>query len=149
MLTRWEPFREVVSLRHALDRLFDESFVRPTPGMTPPGIIPLDIHEEDGNLFIKASMPGMKPEDIHIQVKDDALTIWGEVKQEEKREEETYHLREIRYGRFERSTMLPYPVQVDKAEAEYENGMLILKLPKGEAVRPKEIPVKTKELVPA
>ena len=149
MLSRWDPFREVVSLRHALDRLFDESFVRPSNGTPPAGGIPLDIREEDNTLFVKASLPGLKPEDIHIEVKDDVLTIWGEAKHEEEHEEEQYHLREHRYSRFERSVMLPYPVEIDKTEAEYENGMLALKLPKGEAVRPKEIHIKTKELMPA
>ena len=153
MLTRWDPFREMVSLRDAVDRLFEESFVRPRGWLTTwqsgVGTFTLDVVEEGDNLIVKASAPGVKPEDIHVEVKDEVLRIFGETRKEEEKKEEKYHIREHHYGRFERSVMLPYPVQIDKAEAVYENGLLTLTLPKGESVRPKQIPIKVKELQPA
>jgi len=145
-LMRWDPFREMVSLREAIDRLFEESFVRPRGWLTIEragvGTVPLDIYEEGDNLIVKASVPGIKPEDLNVQVQDNLLTISGETRQEEERKEEHYHLREHRYGRFERSVTLPYPVVADKAEAIFENGVLKLTLPKAEEARRKQIPVK-------
>jgi HSP20 family protein len=125
---RWDPFREMAALRDAMDRFLGLPWAREWPLAA--GSIPLDMYEEGDNLIVKASVPGVRPDDLNVQVRDDLLTISGEVKQETERKESDYHLRERRYGRFERTVALPSAVQVDKAEAEFENGLLTLRLPK-------------------
>jgi HSP20 family protein len=99
----------------------------------------------DDEVVVKATVPGVKPDDLHITITGDVLTIRGEVKQEEEVKEEAYHIRERRYGTFSRSLPLPVPVLTDKAKAEFENGILTLTLPKAEEVRPKTIEVKAKK----
>ena len=144
-LMRWEPFRELITLREAMDRLFDEAFTRPLGLLEGWGSLPLvDMYQTDNEVVVKATLPGVKPEDLHITVTGDVLTIKGEVKGEEEVKNATYHLRERRYGTFARSIPLPVPVVADKAKAEFENGILTLTLPKAEEVRPKTITVKAK-----
>ena len=144
-LMRWDPFRDVISLREAVDRLLAEAFTSPLALNEPANLVPqIDMYQTDDEVVIKATMPGVKPEDLHITVSGDILTIRGEVKEEEEKKEATYHIRERRYGTFTRSIALPTPVESDKAKAEFENGILTLTLPKVEEVRPKVIEVKAK-----
>ena len=147
-LVRWDPFREMVSLRDAMDRLLEEAFTRPlslsmseTLGWMPQ----MDMYQTDDEVVVKATVPGVKPEDLHITITGDVLTIRGEIKAEEEVKDAAYHLRERRYGSFSRSLPLPVPVVADKAKAEFENGILTLTLPKAEEVRPKTIEVKAKK----
>lgn len=146
-LIRWDPFREMISLREAIDRLFEESFVRPRAWLEAERVmsVPLDIYEEGDDLIVKATVPGVKPEDLNVQIQNNVLTISGETREERERKETNYHLREHRYGRFERSVTLPYAVQVDKAEATFDNGVLRLRLPKAEEVRGRRIQVKVQK----
>jgi len=146
-LVRWDPFRDTVSLRDAMDRLFEESFVRPRSWLAPSegvATLALDVHESNDDVTVRASIPGVKPEDIDISITGDTLTIKGETHEEKETEEGNYHMRERRYGAFQRSTSLPTLVNADKAQAEFENGVLTLTLPKVEAVKPKSIKIKTK-----
>lgn len=148
-LLRRQPSRELASLHDAIDKLFDENFMRPIwpsfgPETREASYIPLDIIEEGNNVIVKASVPGVKPEALNVQLRDDVLSISGETNEEKERQEETYHLREHRYGRFERAVMLPCPVLSDKAEAVFENGMLTLTLPKAAEAESKRISVKVK-----
>ena len=146
-IVRWEPFRELVSLREAMDRLFEESFVRPGGGrLAPAGMeIPaVDMYQTDDAVVVKSAIPGIKPEDIDISITGDTLTIRGETRVEEEVNEENYIRRERRYGSFCRSLALPLPVVTEKAEAEFENGVLTLTLPKAEEVKPKAIKIKAK-----
>jgi len=147
-LMRWDPFREVVSLREAMDRLLDEAFTRPLSlslGESLAWMPQIDMYQTEDEVVVKATVPGVKPEDLHITVTGDVLTIRGEVKQEEEIKDAAYHIRERRYGTFSRSLPLPVPVLTDKAKAEFENGVLTLTLPKAEEVRPKTIEVKAKK----
>ncbi|HDN79148.1 MAG: Hsp20/alpha crystallin family protein [Chloroflexi bacterium] len=146
-IVRWEPFRELISLREAMDRLFEESFVRPFGWIAPAGTesFAIDMYETDDEIVVKAAIPGVKPEDIDVSLSGDVLTIKGEVKEGKEIREENYIRRERRYGTFCRSVSLPVQVDVDKAKAEYENGILTLTLPKAEAVKPKVIKVKAKK----
>lgn len=141
-----EPFREMMSLREAMDRLFEDSFVGPRwMGLDlEAGALAMDVYETDNDLVVTASVPGVKPEDVEITVTDDVLHIRGEVKSEEKVEKANYIRQERRFGRFERNLTLPMQVQADKAEAIFENGVLKLTLPKAEAVKPKQIKIKAK-----
>ncbi|HIC95788.1 TPA: Hsp20/alpha crystallin family protein, partial [Candidatus Bipolaricaulota bacterium] len=129
-LTRWDPFREMMSLREAIDQLFEESFVRPSRWLMPRwegvGTLPIDMYETDEAVVVKASIPGIKPEDLDISVAGDTLTIKGETRAEEEVKRENYYCRERRFGAFGRSVTLPVPVVADKAEAVFENGVLTL-----------------------
>lgn len=146
-LVKWEPFRELISLREAMDRLLEESFVRPFGLLAPSRFetFALDMYETENDLVVKASLPGVKPEDIDINVTGDLLTIKAEVKEEKEVKEENYFRRERRFGTLCRSVTLPMEVDVDKAKAEYENGVLTLIFPKAEAAKPKVIKVKAKK----
>lgn len=148
-LLRRHPSRELVSLHDAIDRMFADSFMRPMwPGLGSDarevGHVPLDIVEEEGRVIVKASVPGVKPEELDVQLRDGVLSISGELKEEKERKEENYHLREHRYGRFERMVTLPWAVLSDQAEAVFENGMLTLTLPKAADAPSKRISVKVK-----
>jgi HSP20 family protein len=144
-LTRWEPVREMMTLREAMDRLFDDAFTRPLShrdgGWSAPAI---DMYQTDNEVVVKAALPGFKAEDVQINVTGEVLTIRGEVKREEEQKEKAWHLREQRWGSFERSIALPTDVVSEKAEADFDNGILTITLPKAEEVKPKTITVKAK-----
>jgi len=143
-LTRWEPVREMMTLREAMDRLFDDAFTRPL-GMSGGSVVPaVDLFQDDDNVVVKASLPGLKPDDVQLSITADALTLRGEFKQKAEQKEKTYHIREQRFGSFERSIMLPTDVEADKAKADFENGVLTITLPKAETVKPKTITIKAK-----
>jgi HSP20 family protein len=143
-LIRWEPFREMLTLREMMDRMIDEVFERPF-GVTFAGQVPaIDMYQTDNEVVVKAALPGVKADDVQISVTGDVLTIKGEIKQEEEQKGRSYHIREHRWGAFERSIILPTAVVADKARAEFENGILTITLPKAEEGRPKTITVKAK-----
>jgi HSP20 family protein len=148
-LMRFEPEREFLSLRDAMNTLLEDSFVFPsmigdvrTPRRT--WGLAVDMYETDDHLVVKASVPGVKPEHLDISIQGETLTIKGELKEEHEKKEERYHYRERRYGAFNRILMLPYPIQAGKVEAIFENGVLTLTMPKAEEVKPKVIKVKEK-----
>jgi HSP20 family protein len=101
----------------------------------------LDVAETEDDFLVKASLPGINPDDLEITYNNNLLTIKGEVKEEKDIEEQRYHLRERRYGSFSRSLTLPSTVKADAIEASYEGGVLTLHLPKAEEAKPKRIPV--------
>jgi HSP20 family protein len=143
-LTRWEPVSEMMTLREAMDRLFDDAFTRPI-SMSGGSVIPaIDLYQNTDEVVVKAALPGLKASDVQISVTADVLTLRGEFKQETEEKEATYHIREHRSGVFERSVMLPTDVQTDKAKADFENGILTVTLPKAETVKPKTINIKAK-----
>ncbi len=141
-ITRWEPFKEMMTLRQAMDRLVEDSFVRPVRYWDNNGAyLPLDVYTTKDAIIIRAPVPGLKPEDVEITVEGNTVTIRGEIKPPQ--EEGTYLLQEQRYGAFARSLDLAMPVQADKAEASFENGVLTLMIPKAEEIKPKVIKVKS------
>jgi len=145
-IVKWEPFEDLVSLRDAMDRLFEESFIRPRTWLVPfEGGLAVDVYETDDNVVVEAALPGVKPEDIEISIAGDVLTIKGETKDEKEVKAENYIRRERRYGSFCRSVSLPAGLDGDKAEAEFEHGVLKLTIPKTEEVKPKVIKVKAKK----
>jgi HSP20 family protein len=141
-IQRWEPLRDMVSLRDAMNSLLQESFIRPT-GLAEdnPAMLPLDITENENEFVVKASLPGLKPEDVQITAHGDTLTIRGEMKAEQEKKDEHFHLRERRYGHFQRTVSLSTPISPDKAQARFENGVLTLTLPKAEEAKPKQIKI--------
>ena len=143
-LPRWEPAREMMTLREAMDRLFDDAFTRPfsmRDGWSAPAI---DMYQTDDEIVVKASLPGIKADEVQINITGDVLTLKGEVKHEEESKDKAWHIREQRWGSFQRSVALPTNVVADKAKAEFENGILNITLPKAEEVKPKTITINTK-----
>ena len=143
-LIRWEPAREMMTLREAMDRLFDDAFTRPfslRDGWTVPAI---DMYQTDDEIVVKAALPGIKADEVQINITGEVLTLKGEMKHEEEKKEKAWHMREQRWGSFERSVVLPTDVVSDKAKAEFENGILTITLPKAEEVKPKVINIKAK-----
>ena len=147
-LTRWEPNREMMTLREAMDRLFDDAFTRPFSIMREGGSawssLPIDMYQTDNDVVVKAALPGIKTDEVQINITGDILTLKGEMKHEEENKDQSWHIREHRWGAFERSIQLPTGVIADKARAEFDNGILTITLPKSEDVKPKTITVKTK-----
>jgi HSP20 family protein len=141
-LVRWDPVRELIDMRRDWDRLFDDNFFRPVWSGNGHNTPLADLYETTDEVHVKAAMPGVKPEDVEIQVHGDMLTIKAEATEEEEKKEATYHMREQRYRSYSRSIMLPTPVKAEKAEAEVKDGILHVTLPKAEEAKPKVITVK-------
>ena len=180
-LEPWDPFSGTMSLREAMDRLIQDTFIRPGAmrwGGQEGSALALDIHETENDYVLHASMPGVKPDDIQIQVVGDTVTIRGETNEEWPRagqgqgdgqgqgqaqaqgqaprgeaqgqrgqpdqwgRDRRTLLRERRYGSYSRSITLPMPIDADKAQANYEHGVLTLTLPKQEAAKPRRIQVR-------
>ena len=142
-IERWDPFRDVVSLREAMNSLLQDSFVRPATGLAGGGggPFPLDVAENENEFVLHAQLPGVKPEEVQITVHGDTVLIRGETKAQEEKKGQTWHVRERRFGAFQRAISLNAPIDADKANAEFENGVLKLTLPKAETARPKQIKV--------
>ena len=143
LIRRTSPFDELFTLRRAMDRLFDDDLMRPrtwrpvTLGAEPA----LDITTTPDELVVKASLPGWKPEDVEITLTGSTLVIAGEVKEESRREEESWILNEIRRASFSRTLELPEGLLGDRATAAFENGILTLRIPKAEEVKPRQIKI--------
>jgi HSP20 family protein len=147
LLRRSDPIRDLVSLREAMNQLFEDSIVRPRGAALAPratGALAIDMYETDEAVVVKSAIPGVDPADIDISIHGDTLTIKGETKREEEVEEENFFCREHYYGAFSRSLTIPVSVEAGGAEAEFEDGVLTLTLPKVEELKPKAIQVKTK-----
>lgn len=149
-ITRWDPFSEMTELRRAFDRMFDD--VRPVRFVAGPqaqeSYFPVDLFETDGDVVLKASLPGVKPEDIDISVTGDHLTLKAESKEESEEKGQNWYRRERRSGTFVRQFQLPTEVDSAKAAANFEDGVLRLTLPKAETVKPKTIKVEAKAAQP-
>lgn len=144
-LIRFEPMREMMTLREAMNQLFDDSFTRPFSSMSGGSSLPaVDLYQDHENVFVKAVLPGIKPADVQISVTGDVLSLTAKANEESEEKDITYTIRERRYGSFERLLKLPCDVQTDKSKAEFENGELTITLPKAEAVKPKSINIKVK-----
>jgi len=147
-IERWHPFTEPMSLRQAMDRLFDDSFIRPSRILSTlgeAGAPTLDIYQTPNEVVVKAALSGLKPKDVSIDITGETLTIKGKSKAEQEVKEEDYLYQERRYGAFSRSAALPSGLKSDKAEATMEDGVLTLTVPKAQEVKPKAIKVKAKE----
>ncbi len=142
MLTRWDPYRELLSMRRAMDRLFENS-LPDERDVTSEWSLPLDVVEDENEYVVKAPLPGVRPEDIDITFNQGTLTIKGEMKDESETTQGQYHLRERRYGTFSRTINLPSTVKPEDIQADYADGILTLKLPKAEEVKPKRIQIQS------
>ena len=152
-LTRWDPFREVMSLRNEMDRLFDDAFrtmgSRTATNGNSMHSLALDVGENENEFVVKASVPGIVEDDLEITLNNHVLTIGGEFKAEEEREGTRYHLRERRYGRFSRSITLPVAVNEEAIAANFADGVLSIRIPKAEEAKPKRIAIQTNKTIEA
>ena len=143
IVRRPSHFGEMLTLRQAMDRLFDDDF-RPSRwlagGLDGPAL-PLDVTTDADRLTIEAALPGIKPEDVDITVENGTVTISGKTADERTAEEGSYVLQEIRRGNFSRSVTLPTGLEPDKATATFEHGILRLEIPKAEQVKPRQIKI--------
>ena len=142
IVRRPSPLGEIVSLRQAMDRLFEDSFVRPRPfgfGGDSAVALPLDITSSADALVVDAALPGIRPEDVEITVEDGTLSIRAESHSERSTGEGETLVSEIRRGSVSRVIALPTGLEPDKASATFDNGLLTLRIPRAEAVKPRQI----------
>ena len=147
-IVRWEPFRDLMGLQERMNRLFDESFRGigrggsdddwALGGSWAPAV---DIYQQDGNIVLKAELPGLEPKDVDIRVEDNVLTLRGERKLDNEVKKENYHRIERTYGSFTRSFTLPNVVDTANIKAEYRDGVLHMTLPKREEAKPRQIQI--------
>jgi HSP20 family protein len=143
-LDRWDPFREMLSLREAMDRFLQQGgLMRPTQLLSSmrPDAIPLDVVERDDAFLVMAAIPGVKPEDVEVVVQGERLTVRAQTRAEEERHGDNWLMREHRTGSLQRTVTLPVSVSSENAEARIENGVLTLRLPKAQEARPRRISV--------
>lgn len=146
-LIRWDPFRDLMTLREKMNRLFEDAFTARgeekdlISGSWTPSV---DIYESENALVLSAELPGIAENDIEIKIENNTLTLHGERKFEKETKEENYHRIERAYGTFTRSFSLPHYIDHDKIEAEHENGVLKITMPK----KPELKPLKVKILKP-
>ena len=172
-MQRWDPFNDMFSLRQAMDRLLEDAVIWPgrtarSAGQTGFGV-PIDLIEHENELVVRASLPGVRPDDVTLQIQGNTHTIEGEIHEEYaqppgqasqsngqqapasqgngqqaqrgQQEQPRYHHQERRYGRFSRQITLPVPVDSNRTEARFENGVLTVTLPKAAEARQRRIPV--------
>jgi HSP20 family protein len=146
-IVRWEPFRDLVTVQDRMNRIFDEAFRGITRGAEDDWALggnwapAVDIYEHEGNLVLKAELPGIDPKDVDVRVENNVLTLRGERKFESEVKREKYHRVERAYGSFSRSFTLPSVVDTDKIKAEYKDGVLRVTLPTREEAKPKQISI--------
>jgi HSP20 family protein len=136
-LTRWDPFTELGELRSRLDRMFDERLGVREREWTPA----IDVVRVDGHLVVRADLPGIKPEEVKIEVEDDILTVFGEHTEGKEEKDEGYVRRERRYGSFRRSMALPPGIDPKKIEARSHNGVVEVTIPLPEEVKKETVTI--------
>jgi HSP20 family protein len=139
-LTEWRPFSDFVELRHRLDQAFRDLSDGVQRGWSPS----VDLVRRDDALILRADIPGIKPDDVKIEVEDNVLTVSGEHRGETEERKEHYMRRERRYGSFSRSMMLPKGVTADDIEATTEDGVLEVTIPVPKAAEKQKVEVKSK-----
>jgi len=142
-ITRWDPFKELSSLREEIDRLFDSFFGRvPSIRERETTWLPaINLEETDDSFIVHAELPGLRKDEIKVTVSEDALTISGERKLKKEEKGKTYHRVEMSYGKFKRTIDFPGDVIPEKAKATYKSGILTIEVPKSEKTKPKEIKI--------
>ena len=141
VLQRWDPFAEMRRMEDAINRMWSGS--RPAGYDSGRWDIPLDVVQQDDDIVVRASMPGLNPDEINVTLEDGLLTIEGEMSSETEANESDYLLKERRVGRFHRSLRLPDSVDAEKARPSYENGLLTISVPKQEAKKARRLEVRS------
>jgi HSP20 family protein len=144
-IVRRTGFGDLLSLRQAMDRLFEESFVNPRTWQFGEGqLVPVDVYATNDDVVVEAILPGVKPEDVDITVEGNTLSISGDTSSSIP-DREGLLLQEIRRGRFMRTLTLPAGLEPDRATATFEDGILTLRIPKAEQVKPRQIKITTEQ----
>ena len=151
-LTPWRPMRELESLQQRMDHLFDRLSDRLFGGERPKNVwgredwLPaIESHADNGNLIVKADLPGVDPKEVSISVVGNQLTIEGERKHEEKKEEKDYFYQEVSYGKFSRSVPIPEGVEAEKVKATFKNGVLEICMPAPKQLTAKKIQIEAQK----
>ena len=139
-LTRWNPVRDLINLRESMDQFFNDRMSRGFDFFGHTMIMPIDVYSTDDAIVLVADVPGLKPEDLSITLEGDTLTIRGELKPAA--EQRNYLIRERMSGKFERTLTISTPINNEKVEANFDNGVLTLTMPKADAAKPKQITIK-------
>ena len=143
-ITRWDPFRDVLTLQNRLNSLFQDYNRGQNDGdvvSTAAFVPPVDIYEDEHKIVLKLEVPGLKQEDLDIQIENNTLTVRGERKFEKEEKEENFHRIERRYGSFFRSFTVPTTVNTEGVKASYDSGVLRIELEKRAEAKPKQIKV--------
>lgn len=146
MVTRWDPFRDLMSIQNELNRLFGRTYAGGEAGGSGAGsgawVPPLDIFETKEKFVLTAELPGVAPDTVDVTVEDSTLTIQGERRFYEGVPEEAFHRVERRFGPFARSVSLPQTANSEQIQASFDKGVLTIEIPKAEEAKPKKITVK-------
>ena len=149
-ISRWQPFGEMQALRSLMDRMFEDSFTRPVRSfdvLSGMGGLPIDVYEEADRYVLEAALPGVRPEDVDVQVQGNTVTIAGRIQPRGREQSQgqpddrSYLVHERAGGQFGRTVTLPLEVDAEKCEARFEHGVLFLTLPKTAAHQPKRIQI--------
>src|SRR5579872_4633108 len=142
VLTRWDPFREFSTLQDRMNRLFQQSYGDNQEALTTSTFAPaVDVYEDQNNITLKIEVPGIEEKDIDVRIENNTLTVHGERKFEKEEKEENYRRVERQYGSFTRSFTLPNTVDSESVSANYDKGVLKIKLAKKAEAKPKQIKV--------
>ena len=148
-LTRWDPFSDLGTLQERVNQLFNQNFgVTPLTGREPRQqlmsanfIPPVDILEDDQNIVVQAELPGVTENDVEIRLENNVLTINGERRLEHEDRKQNVHRIERGYGRFTRSFTLPAVVEPERVQANFDNGLLTITIPRREESKPRQIKI--------
>jgi HSP20 family protein len=146
IVIRRNPIREMATMQNVMDRFFEDTW-RNFDGATD-NILALDVHETDNAYLLMGNLPGVNVDDIDITLHDGNLTITADLPKPETKDGVRVRLQERPYGTYSRSIRLPKAVDNNEVEAAYENGVLMLTLPKSEEAQPRQIPIKTNGALP-
>lgn len=147
IIIRRNPIRDMAAMQSAMDRMFEDAWRGFQPFSTVEGLLALDVHETDNAYTVVANLPGLSAEAFNVTLHDGTLTISGELPQQQVAEGTRVLMQERSFGKFSRSIALPQPVDADAVEANYDNGVLTLNLPKAAHVQPRQIAVKGGNLI--
>lgn len=144
MMRRWDPFDELRSMQHEMDRLFDRFLGVDVPSERTPLLMPsVESYTKEGKLVFRAELPGVDPKDLNVSITDRELIIKGERKAEKDTKKENYVYQEISYGSFERRFVLPEGVKTDDLKAKFENGILEITVPAPMISKARKIEIET------
>jgi HSP20 family protein len=143
-IMRYDPFREMLSLRKAMDQLFEQSFVRPTwgTGGTQGMSVPMNVYQDEQGYHVQVLLPGVNPDNVELSVQQNSLTLQGQFQPETTSNQQVnWLLQEIGHGSFKRSITFPQQIDADKITTSYEHGVLTIFVPISEVSRPKKISI--------
>jgi len=144
-IVRWDPFRDVAALQDRINRIFNESFGRSQDLEDDVGLYdwrpPVDIYETNDGVVLKVELPGIKKEDVSVEIKDNVLTLKGERLLDPEIKDENYYRKERSFGKFNRSFSLQEPIKPDLIKASFKGGVLTIEIPRPEKEKPKQVTV--------